>query len=89
MMAQQRMAKMISGTLGLSGATDTALILRRQLTSADGTLFVAGRDIEENEGALAFDPETGRWTLLGDARVIAGRLSAVPSSTRCAAPTNR
>jgi hypothetical protein len=55
----------VSGTLGLSGAADTVLILDR-----DGqgiTLYGRGRDIEEIETAVQFSKETCRWRMLGAA----------------------
>jgi len=55
----------ISGTLGLTGAADTILVLKRQ--SGSMTLFARGRDIEELETALQFSKETCRWSILGDA----------------------
>ena len=53
----------ISGTLGLTGAADTILVLKRQ----DGgfTLYARGRDIEESETALQFDKGSCKWTMLG------------------------
>ena len=55
----------ISGTLGLTGAADTILVLKRQ--SGSMTVFARGRDIEESETALQFNKETCRWSILGDA----------------------
>jgi RecA-family ATPase len=57
----------ISGTLGLAGCADTALVLSR--TSKGTTLYIRGRDIEESELAIAFDPATCRWSIIGDAAV--------------------
>jgi hypothetical protein len=55
----------LSGTLGLSGAADTVLILDR---SGQGTtLYGRGRDIEEIESAVEFDRATCRWKVLGAA----------------------
>src|SRR5262249_43451065 len=42
----------VSGTLGLTGAADTTLVLRRDRGKHDATLFVTGRDVEEREVAL-------------------------------------
>jgi len=56
----------ISGTQGLAGAADTILILRRERAHRDAVLFVTGRDVEEAEIGLRFDPGRCRWTLLGD-----------------------
>src|SRR5262249_10822387 len=55
----------VSGSLGLTGAADTILILKRHGNAV--TLHVRGRDIEEAEKALQFDKRTCRWTILGEA----------------------
>src|SRR5207245_2096837 len=57
-----------SGTLGLAGCADTSAILAR--SSKGTTLYIRGRDVEEQEHAVKFDPETCRWTILGDAGEI-------------------
>lgn len=54
----------ISGTLGLSGAADTALVLRQTQTGV--VLYGRGRDIEEIETAVQFDSETCKWVPLGN-----------------------
>jgi hypothetical protein len=64
----------ISGTYGLTGATDTALILDRN--SFGTTLYGRGRDIPEVEQAVEFDKATCQWRVLGnpaDVRRTAGR----------------
>ena len=43
----------VSGTLGLVGCADTALVLAR--SPAGTTLYVRGRDLEEREDAIVFD----------------------------------
>ncbi len=59
---------MLSGSTGLSGGVDGALILKRARGEADATLAVDGRDIEEpSELALRWDGELGAWALMGDA----------------------
>jgi hypothetical protein len=58
----------ISGTLGLTGAADSILVLRKQHGSV--TLHAHGRDIEESETALQFDKATCKWTILGAAEDI-------------------
>jgi hypothetical protein len=55
----------VSGTLGLSGAADTTIILDRDGNGC--TLYGRGRDIEEIETAVQFDKFTCRWTALGTA----------------------
>jgi hypothetical protein len=58
----------VSGTLGLSGAADTFLILDRDSNGA--TLYGRGRDIEEVDAAVEFDRESCRWRMLGAAGEI-------------------
>jgi AAA domain len=59
----------VSGTLGLTGAADTILILKRQ---PDGSvvLHARGRDVEESDTALQFDKATCQWTILGEASAV-------------------
>ena len=54
----------VSGTLGLTGAADTILIMKRQAGAV--TLYVRGRDIEESEMAMQFDKSSCRWSILGN-----------------------
>ncbi|MEV0309354.1 AAA family ATPase [Nonomuraea fuscirosea] len=54
----------VSGTNGLAGAADATLVLKRQRGTADGVLHVTGRDVEEAEYAMAFEPTAGVWRLL-------------------------
>jgi len=54
----------VSGTNGLAGAADATLVLKRSRGKADGVLHITGRDVDENEHALSFQPETGSWLLL-------------------------
>jgi hypothetical protein len=58
----------VSGTLGLTGAADTLLILKRH--SGNVTLFAKGRDIEESETAVQFNKNTCRWSILGEAAEV-------------------
>jgi RecA-family ATPase len=78
----------ISGTLGLAGCTDTALVL--QGTPNGMTLYVRGRDVEEAEHAVSFDKQACRWTVQGIAadvhrgdtrKKILGALSKVKPNT--------
>jgi hypothetical protein len=55
----------VSGTLGLTGAADTILVLSRK--SGKVVLHARGRDIAESETALKFDSAGCRWVALGDA----------------------
>jgi hypothetical protein len=83
--------EMVSGTNGLAGAADATMVLKRPRGSADGALFVTGRDVDEAEYALTFDADAGAWTMLdgpasdhtmGDTRAAISRyLRANPGST--------
>jgi hypothetical protein len=55
----------ISGTTALAGAADSVLVLRRDAGGV--TLYGRGRDIDDIEEAMQFDPMTGHWTILGNA----------------------
>jgi hypothetical protein len=54
----------VSGTNGLAGAADATLVLKRSRGQADGVLHLTGRDVDESEHALRFDPAAGAWHLL-------------------------
>jgi hypothetical protein len=57
----------VSGSFGLTGAADGVLILKRNRNSSDATLSVIGRDVEEQELALRFQPDMFLWEVLGKA----------------------
>ena len=58
---------MISGTTGLSGATDSNFVLRRSKRRENiATLYCTGRDISYRELSLEFDNESHVWALLSD-----------------------
>jgi hypothetical protein len=54
----------LQGTLGTAAAADTLLVVKRSRGEADATLHVTGREIEEREVALRFDPAAGTWAPL-------------------------
>ena len=59
---------MITGSVGLTGGVDGALVLKRRRGRADAFLHVDGRDIETpTELALKFDPNAATWAIAGDA----------------------
>jgi len=60
----------VSGSLGLTGAADSILILDRGSGTADASLHVTGRDIEEAEHALQLDKATLTWQHLGSAEEV-------------------
>lgn len=55
----------LSGTFGLSGAADYAMVLHRDRETEGGVLAVTGRDVIERTLAMTRDADTGRWTLDG------------------------
>jgi len=58
----------VSGTLGIGGAADGALILRRARGESEAELHLIGRDLEdEGQYAVQFDRSTCRWEWVGEA----------------------
>ncbi len=58
---------MISGTTGLSGATDSNFVLRKSKRRENtATLYCTGRDIAYRELSLEFDSGSHIWNLLSD-----------------------
>jgi hypothetical protein len=55
----------VSGTLGLTGATDSVLVLYYEAMGV--VLKGKGRDLLEFEKALAFNKDAARWVIKGDA----------------------
>jgi len=56
----------VSGTLGLTGAADTIIVIERQ--PGGGFVFdVRGRDVEAVQLAAQFGRDTCRWTIVGEA----------------------
>lgn len=67
---------MISGTTGLSGATDSNFVLRKSKRRENtATLYCTGRDIAYRELSLEFSSETHVWNLLSDDGEQAGQPS--------------
>lgn len=61
----------ITGSIGITGAVDGTLILKRDRGQQEATLFVTGRDVEQEQHlALSFDPMTALWTLIGIAEEV-------------------
>lgn len=55
----------ISGTMGLSGAADTLVLLTR--TKTDELRFCTrGRDVEPEDKIIDFDSDLGEWNVVGD-----------------------
>ncbi len=53
----------ISGSTGLTGATDCNMVLQRERGQNRASLHITGRDVEDQELKLAFDGQTGLWSL--------------------------
>jgi hypothetical protein len=59
---------MVSGSTGLTGGVDGAIVLKRDRGKQDATLVIDGRDIEEpTELALRWEADIASWSLMGDA----------------------
>lgn len=75
----------ISGTQGLSGSADSAIILHRPRNEDEGTIKVTGRDVEENEYAIV-KGDNGNWqladnTLQGSAQKAKAQSSRMGENT--------
>jgi len=61
----------LTGSIGMTGAVDGTLILKRERGQMEGSLLVTGRAIEhEQQLALSFDAATALWTLVGNAEEV-------------------
>jgi hypothetical protein len=58
----------VSGTLGLTGAVASMLVMKR--VAGNVTLHARGRDIEEAEKAIQFSKDTCKWTIIGEAAEV-------------------
>ncbi|MCI0643209.1 MAG: DUF3854 domain-containing protein [Gemmataceae bacterium] len=64
----------VSGTIGITGAADTILILKRERGQHDACLHVTGRDVDEREIGLKWDAQSCQWSIMGLADTL--RMSA-------------
>lgn len=53
----------VSGSTGLTGATDCNMVLQRERGQNRATLHVTGRDVEDQEINMQFDPQSGLWSI--------------------------
>ncbi len=58
----------VSGTLGITGAADAIMVLKRDGQGV--TLHATGRDVAEIETAVEWEKDTCRWRVLGDAHEV-------------------
>jgi hypothetical protein len=61
---------LVSGSLGLTGAADGVLVLKRGRGQAEAVLHATGRDFEDKEIALHWDATLTGWRMLGDAQEL-------------------
>jgi DNA-binding transcriptional ArsR family regulator len=54
---------LVSGSVGITAAADTILIMTRNRGDAGANLYATGRDIEEKNLALKFNPVTLGWEI--------------------------
>lgn len=52
----------VSGTLGLTGAADSVLIMQLDRTCGTMMLYGKGRDLQDYEHPVKLDPDTCRWS---------------------------
>jgi hypothetical protein len=60
----------VLGSRGLTGVADTILVARRARNQPAANIAVTGRDLEEREVSVQFDPKTAAWNYLGPATQI-------------------
>lgn len=80
----------VSGTAGQTGAADATIVLRRERAHRDATLFLTGRDIEEREIGIRWDPTTTSWSLRGESEISEERaaiLGALKNAKAAMTPT--
>lgn len=65
-MASDDPMEMVSGTMGLTGAADHVLVLKRERGQPQGILHLMSRDVADQELALEWQPP--HWILVGTAR---------------------
>jgi RecA-family ATPase len=56
----------VNGSVGLTGSADTVITIERPRGQSDGVLRITGRDVEEAEVGIRFDPDIGTWKRLDD-----------------------
>lgn len=59
----------VSGSTGLTGASDATMLLKRERSNMEASLMLTGRKVREQELALSFSGDC-RWSLLGGAAEV-------------------
>jgi len=68
----------ISGSNGITGAADTAIVLSKaKRTDDNAVMYSTGRDIEQKEVVISFNKNSLRWEILGDIGEVAYKESPV------------
>jgi RecA-family ATPase len=75
----------VTGSMGISGAADATIILKRSAESKDAKLYTRGRDIEDQAIMLKFND--GFWTYTGGGD--AGNIEHAQEIIDCLAENNR
>jgi hypothetical protein len=57
----------LSGSLGLTGASDANMVLARTTGFDNAVLHIVGRDVEAASYAMAFEPSILCWNIKGTA----------------------
>jgi replicative DNA helicase len=60
----------VSGTMGITGAADTIMVLKRERGQAHAVLHITGRDVDEQELALTWNADAASWMLAGNAKEV-------------------
>lgn len=68
----------VMGATSKAAVADVALGIYRERGKTEATLKITGRDVEDSETAMRFDPVTGCWQIVGDASSV--RSGTVQSS---------
>lgn len=66
---------LISGSTGLTGGADGALVLKRSRGQKDATLYAVSRDFEDRELSLVWDEDSVSWIAGGNS--ISGRAQKI------------
>jgi hypothetical protein len=63
----------MSGSFGLTGASDTNIVVERSTAAtSDAILHVVGRDVEAAQLGMTFEPHTLSWNILGPMSQLVG-----------------
>lgn len=71
----------VSGSVGLTAAADSTIVLRRARNETAGSLSITGRDVPESEYAVQFNGGQSTWTLDGNELADAARKAAEARTT--------